>query len=372
LLRAYPSAHRADYGAAMAQLFRDQCRDAWREAGGWGLTKLWLRVLPDWASTSVRERIAALNERKTMNDKLASLARDRSTPRAIFFRVAAAVFLLTLTIATIVTFTLPAQYASESKLLLKFTGSSGFANNSVEQQAILFEVQMLCSFDLFASVANDLELNTIWGKRYANGISLKTPETTLMLQDRVTVARGRQSGVIQIKVLSDDKNEPARIASSLIHAYQNLSAKVHSVNDAADEHIQNELTDLRVKIVELDKKTAALRKQFKIGTDATGPQSPEDQPFWDAKSELAKIEQTYKQQAGKLEAARMAEALAPGHLSNITVIESPTPAYQVSTRPRIFFRGAVLGVFLGMLAGGVAARLAGQRGNRTPPTIAAP
>jgi len=29
LLRAYPPRHRAQYGAAMAQLFRDQCRDAW-------------------------------------------------------------------------------------------------------------------------------------------------------------------------------------------------------------------------------------------------------------------------------------------------------------------------------------------------------
>src|ERR1035441_9123540 len=29
LLVAYPKAHRVEYGAAMSQLFRDQCRDAW-------------------------------------------------------------------------------------------------------------------------------------------------------------------------------------------------------------------------------------------------------------------------------------------------------------------------------------------------------
>ena len=116
LLRAYPPRHRAEYGVAMAQLFRDQCRDAWRESGGLGLVKLWLRVLPDWASTSVRERLAALNERKTMNDKLAGLARDRSTPRAIFIRVAATVFLIILIIATAVTFILPESYASTCKI----------------------------------------------------------------------------------------------------------------------------------------------------------------------------------------------------------------------------------------------------------------
>ena len=45
LLLAYPRSHRAEYGAAMAQLFRDQCRDAWNESQNWGLMKLWMRVL---------------------------------------------------------------------------------------------------------------------------------------------------------------------------------------------------------------------------------------------------------------------------------------------------------------------------------------
>jgi hypothetical protein len=48
LLLAYPKAHRAEYGPAMAQLFRDQCRDAWNESQRWGVMKLWLRVLPDF------------------------------------------------------------------------------------------------------------------------------------------------------------------------------------------------------------------------------------------------------------------------------------------------------------------------------------
>ena len=32
LLIAYPKAHREEYGAAILQLFRDQCRDAWATA----------------------------------------------------------------------------------------------------------------------------------------------------------------------------------------------------------------------------------------------------------------------------------------------------------------------------------------------------
>ena len=82
LLFAYPKRHRVEYGAAMGQLFRDQCRDAWNESRNWGLLKLWLRVLPDLASTSIWERLAALNERKTMNDKLANLSTFRAAPLA--------------------------------------------------------------------------------------------------------------------------------------------------------------------------------------------------------------------------------------------------------------------------------------------------
>ena len=81
LLRAYPKAHRAEYGPAMAQLFRDQYRDAWDDSHGWGVAKLWLRVLPDLVKTSIIERLAAINKRKSMSDKMTALIQ----PRKVFF-----------------------------------------------------------------------------------------------------------------------------------------------------------------------------------------------------------------------------------------------------------------------------------------------
>src|SRR5271170_7239386 len=88
LLLAYPKAHREEYGPAMAQLFHDQCRDAWNEARGLGLVKLWLRVLPDLVKTSIIERFAALNKRKSMSDKMDAILQ----PRAVFWKVFAVVF----------------------------------------------------------------------------------------------------------------------------------------------------------------------------------------------------------------------------------------------------------------------------------------
>ena len=62
LLLAYPPAFRQKFAAEMKQLFLDQCRDAWRQGGGWGLAGLWLWVLLDWTRTSVLENIWELKQ----------------------------------------------------------------------------------------------------------------------------------------------------------------------------------------------------------------------------------------------------------------------------------------------------------------------
>jgi hypothetical protein len=56
LLRAYPREMRGEYGAEMARCFRDMCREALDERGGWGLTTLWASTLLEVLATACRER----------------------------------------------------------------------------------------------------------------------------------------------------------------------------------------------------------------------------------------------------------------------------------------------------------------------------
>jgi len=63
----YPKAHRSQYAEPMAQLFRDQCRDAYWTGRSVGLMKLWLRTLPDLGKSSVLEQIIALERKKIMS-----------------------------------------------------------------------------------------------------------------------------------------------------------------------------------------------------------------------------------------------------------------------------------------------------------------
>lgn len=71
LLWFYPEAHRREFGKSMAQLFRDQCGVAWRNAQYAGLLKLWLRTLLDLGKTSVVEQISEIerNNMKYLNAK---------------------------------------------------------------------------------------------------------------------------------------------------------------------------------------------------------------------------------------------------------------------------------------------------------------
>jgi hypothetical protein len=115
LLAVYPSAHRAEYGPAMVQLFRDQCRDAWREAGRRGLLLLWLRTLPDLLKTSFIEHLANLKGKKSMANKILTDAQSSSAPRSAFIIVFITVFGLLLFTSVIVTMILPEQFASTAR-----------------------------------------------------------------------------------------------------------------------------------------------------------------------------------------------------------------------------------------------------------------
>lgn len=57
LLRCYPKAHRAEYGELMLQLFRDQCRDAYRERGRFGFAVVWRDAAGDFVFTAIQEHI---------------------------------------------------------------------------------------------------------------------------------------------------------------------------------------------------------------------------------------------------------------------------------------------------------------------------
>lgn len=215
LLRAYPKPHREEYGLVMAQLFRDQCRAAWSESRGWGVAKLWLRVLPDLVKTSFIERLAALNKRKSMSDKMTTLIQ----PRAIFLKVFVVVFLIIVCTTVSVTFLLPETYASVSRI----KAESDNPSNDPHFLQTTFEI--IQSQTVLDPVIDKLHLNTVFGKKYNGNIPLKTDETMQVLKSRMRLSPERNTKLINITVCSEDKNEAAQIANAIAKSYQDYRTK---------------------------------------------------------------------------------------------------------------------------------------------------
>ena len=177
MLAAYPREHRHQYGPPMAQLFRDQCRDAWGRSRRWGLVALWLRVLPDLVKTSVLEHISLLNESKTMLDRISTLLRTRSAPRSVFIAVFTVVFLLVVATSTLITLIMPESYSSTARVLARqnlgeVTRMPGMPvpANGYDPYFIKTQFEVIQSEAVLGKVITSLDLNQAWGKKYAGGI----------------------------------------------------------------------------------------------------------------------------------------------------------------------------------------------------------
>jgi hypothetical protein len=57
LLGFYPRSFREDYAQEMLWCFEDMAHAAFKEYGAWGIARLWLRVLPDWCFTLIKEQL---------------------------------------------------------------------------------------------------------------------------------------------------------------------------------------------------------------------------------------------------------------------------------------------------------------------------
>ena len=63
LLLAYPEEFRRRYRGEMVQAFGDSCREAKQRGGSSDLTMVWVRMVPDLASTALAERSRAMQNR---------------------------------------------------------------------------------------------------------------------------------------------------------------------------------------------------------------------------------------------------------------------------------------------------------------------
>ena len=167
------------------------------------------------------------------------------------------VFLITAIIATAVTFILPESYSSTARIKVQKDGSDipGMAGNSsaamgFDPYFIQTTFEIMQSEIVLSNVIASLNLNTLWGKKYFNGETLKTTETMQILKQRMQLAPVKNTELIAITVYSDDKQEAADLANGIAKAYTNYrieSRKALTTNGVAvlEERYNDESEDIR-------------------------------------------------------------------------------------------------------------------------------
>ncbi|MDR3457380.1 MAG: GNVR domain-containing protein [Verrucomicrobiae bacterium] len=341
LLRAYPPRHRAEYGPAMAQLFRDQGRDAWAESRGRGLVKLWLRVLPDLVKTSIIERLAALTARKSMTDKIASLVQ----PRTVFLRTFVVVFLITVLMSVAITYILPESYASTTRMKVENDPpTTGYDPYFIQTQFEIMQSELVLD-----RVIDKLNLNVEWGKRYFAGKTLKSVETREILRGRLGLAPVRNSQLVAITAYSDDSHEAASIANAIGQAYQDYREDARSAAEAKGlDVLQQEYKEEEEQIRQFQTELAARTQESGVSAQfVAGKQQ-----------ELAQLSESHKQLYAKIHAGQMAAKFPKRGLVQITDTAEPGRAPVRPNKTLNIVVGVVVGTILAAVAGGLSAFIA--------------
>src|SRR6266480_6818204 len=102
-----------------------------------------------------------------------------------------AVFVLVVITATLVTFILPESFSSTARIKIERdqTDIPGVMSQqpwagTYDPYFIQTEFEVIQSEVILGKVITDLDLNKDWGKKFANGETLKTTETMTLLKNR--------------------------------------------------------------------------------------------------------------------------------------------------------------------------------------------
>ena len=125
--------------------------------------------------------------------------------------LAAAIFMLTR----------PNQYAVTARIRMDPVNGdiSSESLNTYDEDFIQIEFNIIQSEVVLGRVVEKLNLDSEWGKKYANGQRLKAGETIALLKRRMELRPLQNTTVVDLRVSSDDPVEAAKLANTIAEIY---------------------------------------------------------------------------------------------------------------------------------------------------------
>jgi succinoglycan biosynthesis transport protein ExoP len=193
------------------------------------------------------------------------------------------VFLITVIIATLVTFILPEKFASTTRIKVEsdvtdiapIGGGMTPGMSMFDPYFIQTTFEIMQSQIVLSNVIANLDLNNEWGKKYNNGETLKTTETMEILKNSIKLEPVRNTKLIAITVYSDDKNEAAKIANAIAAAYQNYRLQTRQeMASAGLEAYKNQYLEESNQIQKVQANVEKLRTDLDIIGDFANATEP--------------------------------------------------------------------------------------------------
>lgn len=188
-----------------------------------------------------------------------------------------AVFLLVVLTTTAVTFILPETYMSTARIEVGkdtpditslLQGQS--LQPAYDPYFIQTEFEKIKSKRVLLKVIEDLNLTSVWGKRYGNE-NLKLMDAYKMLDNQVDLRQSRNTSLIEIRVYSDDKKEAATIANKIAEVYRETRVDTRSnLSEKGIEALQEEYHKQQNEVEKAQAEVDALRLKLGVSDVSQG------------------------------------------------------------------------------------------------------
>ncbi len=168
-----------------------------------------------------------------------------------------AVFLLVAITTTLVTFILPESFASTVRIKVEKDGSDvgglgeTYNASTFDPYWIQDQFETIQSKMILYQVITNLNLNIKWAEKYKEEGAFRTEQTYAMLKSRVDVRQSRGTSLIEIRALSEDKDEAATIANEIATVYRNARLNLRK------EYSQHGIANLRLQLEDKENKIKA-------------------------------------------------------------------------------------------------------------------
>jgi len=186
-----------------------------------------------------------------------------------------AVFLLVVLTTTAIIFILPQSLSSTVRLAVEKDVSDiaplMFQQNSSQYDPFFIqtEFEKIRSKTVLHKVITNLKLNQKWAERYNNGVPLKTADTFEYLLRKIDVRQTRNTSLIEIRVYSDAKDQPAmeaaEIANEIAEVYRTTRLALRQeMSRRGIEVLKKELEQNIEKVKAAEAQVDEWRQKFNI------------------------------------------------------------------------------------------------------------